>query len=298
MRAREPSTRSAVKAVIIPRMSDARENARSPPAGRACRTQRETSSFSMASSSVNGRPSSRSWVCCAISSDQFTSWASRVPPDAGRSASRKSRGNGKSTFQEVCLRIPSRTSFVRFKPGLLVALLEPVDDAHALVVVLEASRVRVAVPKEAVEHAFPRMSERRVTEVVAERDRLGQILVQAEGPRPASRDLRHLDRMSQPSSKMIAFVRDEDLGLVLEPPEGVGMDDAVAVPGVLGPLVSRHSLHGPARPFGAPAARRVHGQPLLFEPLELLLSKRRGRRGQERPFPSAATRIARASPTR
>src|SRR3546814_19564300 len=44
-----------------------------------------------------------------------------------------------------------------------------------------------------------------------------------------ARDLRHLDRVGQPRAVVIALVVDEDLGLVLQPPDGAGMDDAVAV---------------------------------------------------------------------
>src|SRR3546814_12698181 len=44
-----------------------------------------------------------------------------------------------------------------------------------------------------------------------------------------ARVLRHLGRVGQPRAVVIALVVDEDLGLVLQPPEGAGMDDAVAV---------------------------------------------------------------------
>src|SRR3546814_5665897 len=44
-----------------------------------------------------------------------------------------------------------------------------------------------------------------------------------------ARVLRHLGRVGQPRAVVIALVVDEDLGLVLKPPEGAGMDDAVAV---------------------------------------------------------------------
>ena len=35
--------------------------------------------------------------------------------------------------------------------------------------------------------------------------------------------------MRQPGAEMVAFMRHEDLGLVLQPAKGGGMDDAVAV---------------------------------------------------------------------
>ena len=73
------------------------------------------------------------------------------------------------------------------------------------------------------------VAERRMAEVVRQRDRLGQILVQPQRPRQRPRDLRHLQRMGQPGAVVVALVRDEDLGLLLQPPEGGGMDDPVAV---------------------------------------------------------------------
>src|SRR5580765_4013196 len=43
------------------------------------------------------------------------------------------------------------------------------------------------------------------------------------------RDLRHLERMGEARPVVVALVIDEDLRLVLEPPERGRMDDAVAV---------------------------------------------------------------------
>ena len=44
-----------------------------------------------------------------------------------------------------------------------------------------------------------------------------------------ARDLGDLDAVRQPRAEQVAFVIDEDLGLVFEAAEGGGMDDAVAV---------------------------------------------------------------------
>ena len=69
----------------------------------------------------------------------------------------------------------------------------------------------------------------RMAEIVAERDRLGEIVVEPERAGERARDLRDLDRMGEPGAEMVALVMDEHLGLVGEPAEGGGMDDAVAV---------------------------------------------------------------------
>ena len=60
-----------------------------------------------------------------------------------------------------------------------VALLEHVDDAQALRVVLEAAVRRHQV----VEHALAGVAERRVAEVVRQRDRFGEVLVQTAATR-------------------------------------------------------------------------------------------------------------------
>ena len=73
------------------------------------------------------------------------------------------------------------------------------------------------------------MTERRVAEVVRERERLGEVFVEPEraGERPG--DLGDFQRMGQACAVMVALVEHEDLGLVLQPPEGGRVDDAVGV---------------------------------------------------------------------
>ena len=73
------------------------------------------------------------------------------------------------------------------------------------------------------------MAERRVAQVVAERDRLGQLLVQAQHLGDGPRDLRHLEGVGQPRAVVVAGRREEDLRLVLQAPERLAVDDAVAV---------------------------------------------------------------------
>ena len=68
-----------------------------------------------------------------------------------------------------------------------------------------------------------------MAEIVAERDRLGEIVVEPKRPGERARDLRHLDRVGQAGAEMVALVMDEHLRLVGEAAEGGRMDDAVAV---------------------------------------------------------------------
>ena len=87
---------------------------------------------------------------------------------------------------QPCLRIPSRVSLDRLRPGKIrVALLEEVDDAQGLAVVIEASVLR----HQNVEHPLARMGEGRVAQVVGERDCLGEVFVEAERTSERAGDL-------------------------------------------------------------------------------------------------------------
>src|SRR4051812_27612443 len=105
----------------------------------------------------------------------------------------------------------------------LAVVLEHVDDAEALFVVVEAAG------HELVDDAFAGVAERRMSKIVTERDRFRELFVEAEdfGDRP--RDLRHLERVCQPRSIVIAGWSEKDLGLVAEAAERLAVDDAVAV---------------------------------------------------------------------
>src|SRR3546814_18109575 len=98
-------------------------------------------------------------------------------------------------------------------------------DAEGLLVVVEAAVGRHGL----LQRVLAGMAEAGVAEVVGQRHRLGEILVEAEGAADRARDLRHLDRVGQPRAVVIALVVDEDLGLVLQPPEGAGLAAAVGV---------------------------------------------------------------------
>ena len=106
-----------------------------------------------------------------------------------------------------------------------VAALQRGDDAQGLRIVVEA-----AIGREAgVERALAGMAERRMAEIVGQRQRLGQIFVDAERARQRPRHLRDFERMGEPGAVVVALVEHENLGLVLEAAEGGRMDDAVAV---------------------------------------------------------------------
>ena len=73
------------------------------------------------------------------------------------------------------------------------------------------------------------VAERRVAHVVAQRDGLGQRLVEAQRGGQRARDLGDLEGVGQARDEMVVLGVEEDLGLVLEPAEGLGVDDPIAV---------------------------------------------------------------------
>ncbi len=101
--------------------------------------------------------------------------------------------------------------------------LEHVHDPQALFVVIEAARHQF------VEHAFSGMAKRRVAEIVAKRDGLGELLVQAQNLGNSAGDLRHLEGVREPRPIVVTGGREEDLRLVLEPAKGLGVDDAIPI---------------------------------------------------------------------
>ena len=141
---------------------------------------------------------------------------------AGRDV-RGRAGIGERTIvlEDALERLPAQ-----IEPVMLgVAVLEPGHDAERLQIVIEAA----AAGHLLVEHALARMTEGRVAEIVGERHGLGKIFVEPQRPGDGARHLADLERVRQPGAEMLALVLEEHLRLVLEPTEGGGMDDPVAI---------------------------------------------------------------------
>ena len=86
-----------------------------------------------------------------------------------------------------------------------------------------------ALAQAGVQHRLAGMAERRVAEVMAQADRLGEVLVQPQRAGDVARDPARLERVREPRPVVVALRRDEDLRLVLQPPERLRVDDPVAV---------------------------------------------------------------------
>jgi len=81
----------------------------------------------------------------------------------------------------------------------------------------------------AIQRILTRMAKRRVAQIVGEADRLDKLLVETEHDGNGPADLRDFEGMRQAGAVVIAFVIDEDLGLVYEPAKGGRVNDAIAV---------------------------------------------------------------------
>ena len=150
-----------------------------------------------------------------------------------------------------------------------IALLERIDHAQALHIVFEAAArlvrprrrcLRLVALQTGIERILAGMAEGGMAQVMRERDRLDQVLVQAQAARDAARQLRHLERMGQPGAEQVALVVQEDLGLVDQAPERARMDDAVAV--ALEIVARRRRPLGKAPPLAACRIARIDLQAL------------------------------------
>ena len=92
-----------------------------------------------------------------------------------------------------------------------VAALQQSHDSQALRVVIEpAERLH-----DDVQCFLAGVAERRMAEIMGQRQRLGQVLVQAQSAGDGAGHLRDLNGMGQPGAVEIALVVDENLSLIL-----------------------------------------------------------------------------------
>ena len=153
-------------------------------------------------------------------------------------------------------------------PGQIQALavaLEDIDNAEALLVVLETAR------HEGGHDALAMVPERGVAQVVAEGDGLGQVFVERERLGDGPRDLRHLEGVRQAGPVVVAGGREEHLRLVLEASEGLRMQDAITVALERRPDIVLGLRPQPAARVGG--MRGLGRQRLAFAPLQVLANR-------------------------
>jgi hypothetical protein len=110
-----------------------------------------------------------------------------------------------------------------------------------------------------------------MADVVAEGRRLGEVFVQVQRPRDGSRQLGDLDGVRQARDEVVLGGSDEHLRLVLQPAEGLGVEDAVAVALIVG--ADRRRRLGAGPPAAGGGAGRVRAEPLFvaFQPAAYLV---------------------------
>jgi len=106
-----------------------------------------------------------------------------------------------------------------------ITFLKAVYGAQRLQVVLEPA----IVPHAFVEGVLPGMAERCVAEIVRESHGFGKVVVDSQRPRDGSCQLGHFDGMRQAGAEEVAFMIDENLGLVFQPSKRGRVDDPVPV---------------------------------------------------------------------
>ena len=105
-------------------------------------------------------------------------------------------------------------------------MFERGDDAQRLRVVIEAAMGL----QTGIQRALAGMAERGMTEIMRQGQRLRQVLVQPKLACQRPCDLGNLEGMAEAGAVMVALVKHENLGLVLEPPEGGRINHPVAIP--------------------------------------------------------------------
>ena len=92
-----------------------------------------------------------------------------------------------------------------------------------------------AFGKNVRECLLTRVAKGRVADIMGQRCRFGQVLVQVQTARDGARYLRDLQRVREAGDEMIADGRDEDLSLVLKAAERLRVQDTIAVALEFGP---------------------------------------------------------------
>ena len=94
-----------------------------------------------------------------------------------------------------------------------------------------------------------------MTQIVGQADGFDEIFIQTKGPSDRPCNLTSLQGVSETSPVVISFMVDENLGLVLQPAKGGGMDDSVTVPLESG--ANFVFLLRPSPSAGIPASDRI-----------------------------------------
>ena len=106
----------------------------------------------------------------------------------------------------------------------LAPLFQPVHHPQGLLIVGKAAGHKGA------EQPLSRVAKRGVSQVMAQSDSLGQVLVEPQGPGNGAGDAVDLQGVGHPGAVVVPLGLEEDLGLVLEAAKRLAVHNAVDVP--------------------------------------------------------------------
>src|SRR4029077_17578159 len=124
-------------------------------------------------------------------------------------------------FDETFQRFPTQIETVECG----IAVLKIRHYTQGLRIVIEAPITSEAL----VERPLAGMPKWRMPQIMHERQRFGEVFVEAQGTRERAGDLHNFERVRQSCAEVIAFVIDKHLRFMSEPPERRRMDDPVAI---------------------------------------------------------------------
>ena len=104
------------------------------------------------------------------------------------------------------------------------------DDVERVEIVVEALAVCAHAQ---IELLFAGMAERRMADIVDQRQRFGEIGIQMQSAGNGACDLRDFEGVREAIAEMIGIARGEDLRFGFQAAESARMDDAVAVARVI-----------------------------------------------------------------
>jgi hypothetical protein len=115
-----------------------------------------------------------------------------------------------------------------------------------------------------IERAFARMTKRRMSQVVAKRDRFGEILIEPKRAGDCPANAGNLKRVCQPRPVMVAFRLEKHLRFMLQAAKSVAMDYPVDVPLKTCPDFAFGFGSFPASGFSGKQSLRGQHLPLQF----------------------------------
>jgi len=107
-----------------------------------------------------------------------------------------------------------------------VTLLEIFNDAERVKIVIKEQPV---TPHGRIQRFLPGVSERRMADIVNEREGLCEIDIEIERSGNRARDLRDFKRVGQSVAKMIGVAPGEDLSFGFQTPKGARVDNPITV---------------------------------------------------------------------